>query len=154
MFQLPAITHSRVLMSLSGVFGLWDGLFVWVVTPFRLSQMSCCTLQGLKCFPSAPNNCPDLGIALPFQFPYSLVAGPVLLTLPLSSFLPLSYWILHGSIYSFPVVRDFFQLSPGVLWDFLHLKIYSWCICGERCTPTPHPPTPLPSCLLLSVFKR
>ena len=31
------------------------------------------------------------------------------------------------------------------LQDLLHLKMYSWCICGERCTPLP--PAPLPSCL-------
>ena len=34
-------------------------------------------------------------------------------------------------------------VSAGVLPALLCLKLYSWCICGERCTP--HPPT-LPSC--------
>ena len=29
-------------------------------------------------------------------------------------------------------------------------KLYSWCICRERCTPCP--PTPLPSCSLILVF--
>ena len=53
-------------------------------------------------------------------------------------------WVLCGSIYSFPMVRYFCQLSNGVLWDLLHQKIYSWCKHGERSTP--HSPTPLPSC--------
>ena len=59
-------------------------------------------------------------------------------------FLPFSYQVLHKSIYSLPVVRDSCQLSAGALQDLLHLKMYSWFIHGERCTPHPH--TPLPSC--------
>ena len=39
------------------------------------------------------------------------------------------------------LVTDSCHYSAGVLWDLLHLKMYSWCICGERCTP--HPPSPL-----------
>ena len=52
----------------------------------------------------------------------------------LSSFfalLPLSCWVLPGSIYSFPVVR----FSAGFLQDHLCLEVYSWCIRGERFTP-------------------
>ena len=53
---------------------------------------------------------------------------------------------LSSSIYSFPLVRSSCPLSAGVLHAHLCLKVYSWCTCGERCTPCP--PTPLPSCSL------
>ena len=55
-----------------------------------------------------------------------------------------------GSIYSFTLVRSSCPLSAGVLRALLCLKVYSWCIHGERCTPCP--PTPPPSCSLLSLF--
>ena len=48
---------------------------------------------------------------------------------------PPPYRILHSSIYSFPLVRSFCPLSAGVLPALLCLKVYSWCIHGERCTP-------------------
>ena len=54
-----------------------------------------------------------------------------------------SYWVLHGTTYSFLVVRDSCQLSAGAMWDLLYLKMYFWCICCERCTP--HPSIPPPS---------
>ena len=61
-----------------------------------------------------------------------------------------SYWVLHGSVYSFPLVRYSCLLSAGVLHAPLCLKLYSWCICGETCTP--RPPTHLPSCSFPSNF--
>ena len=89
-------------------------------------------------------NCPDVGIIPLLQFPHPLKACPILLT-PLSFSLdPLSYRVLHGSVYSFPLVTYSCPLSAGVLHALLSLKVYSWCIHGVRCTP--HPPTPLPSC--------
>ena len=112
---------------------------------FRLPQISCFTLS-LKCFSSDSDNCPDLGIRPLLQFPYPPKGGPVLLTLLFFLLVPLSYQVLHGSIYSFPLVRYSYLLSAGVLHAFLCLKVYSWCICGERYTPCP--PTPLPSCSL------
>ena len=63
---------------------------------------------------------------------------------PFFLFLPSSYQVFHVSIYSFPLVKDSCQLSASALWDPLHLKMYSWCICGERSTP--YPPVPPPSC--------
>ena len=59
---------------------------------------------------------------------------------PPSLVLPSLAWIY---IYSFPVVRDPCPLSASVLQDLLCLKVYSWCLHGERWTPCP--PTPLPS---------
>ena len=186
------------------------------------------------------DNCPAVGIRLLLQFPHPPRAGPVLLTLLFFPLVPLSYWVLHvsiysfeegngtplqysclenpmdgeawwaavhgiakswtqlsdftftfhlhalekamathssvlalenprdgwtwwaavygvaqsqiwlkrlsSSIYSFPLVRSSCPLSAGVLHARLCLKVYSWCTCGERCTPCP--PTPLPSCSL------
>ena len=70
---------------------------------------------------------------------------------PPSSFvLPSFAWFsifFSGGLYSFLVVGYSCTLSAGVLQALLCLKVYSWCICGERCTP--HPPAPLPSCSLL-----
>ena len=112
---------------------------------FRLPQISCLT-PSLKCLFSDSDNCPDVGIELLLQFPHPPRAGPVLLTLLFSALVPSSYRVLHGSIYSFPLVRYSCPLSAGVLYALLCLKVYSWCIRGERCTP--RPATPLPSCSL------
>ena len=70
--------------------------------------------------------------------------GLVLLTLLFPPWVPLFYRVLHGSIYYFPLVRYSCPLSAGVLNALLCLKVYSWYICGERCTP--RPPSPPPSC--------
>ena len=78
------------------------------------------------------------------QFSHLPRAGPVLLTLLFFPLVPSCYRVLCGSVYSFLLVRYFCLLPAGVLHALLCLKVYSWCICGERCTP--RPPTPLPSC--------
>ena len=118
-----------------------------ILTPFRLPQISCFVLS-LKCFSSDSDNCPDVGIG-------PLLAGPVLVTRLFFPLVPSSYWVLRGSIYSFLVVRCSCPLSAGVPDALLPLKVCSWSILGERCTP--RPPTFLPSCsltLVLSVKKR
>ena len=111
-----------------------------ILIPFRLPQISCFTLS-LKCFSSDSDNCPDVGIGPLLQFPHPPRAGPVLLTPLFFPLLPSSYF---GSIYYFPLVRYSCLLSAGVLDALLCLKVYSWCIHGEKCIPCP--PTPLPSC--------
>ena len=110
--------------------------------PFRLPQISCFTLS-LNCFSSHPYNCPNVGTRPLLQFPHTLRADPLLLKLvfPPSSFILLSFALFY---YSFPLASYSCLLSAGVLHALLCLKVYSWCVCGERCTP--HPPTPLPSC--------
>ena len=120
-----------------------------ILIPFRLPQISSFTLS-LKCFSSASDNCPNVGIGPLLQFPHPLRAGPILLTLLFFPLVPSSYWVLHGSVYSFPLVRYSCLLSAGVLHAPLCLKLYSWCICGETCTP--RPPTHLPSCSFPSNF--
>ena len=83
-----------------------------------------------------------------FSFPHPLRTRPVLLTLLFFPLVPSFYQILPSSICSFPLVRYSCPLSAGVLHALLCLKVYSWWIHGERCTP--HPPTPLLSCSPLS----
>ena len=112
-----------------------------ILIPFRVPQISSFTLN-LKCFSSDSDNCPDVGIRPLLQFPHPLRAGPVLLTLQFFPLVSSSYWVLHGSLYSFPLVRYTCLFSAGVLHTLLCL-MYSWCICGKRCTPCPL--TPLPS---------
>ena len=116
-----------------------------ILVPLRLPWISCFPLR-LKCFSSDSDNYPDVGIGPLLQFPHPPRAGPVLLTLLFSPLIPSSYWVLHGSIYSFPLVRYSCLLSAGVLHALLYLKVYSWCICGERYNP--RPPTPPPSSVL------
>ena len=120
-----------------------------ILIPFRLPQMSCFNLT-LKYFSSDLDNCPNMRIESLLQFPHTLKAGPVLLTLLFPPLVPSSYRVLCGSIYPFPLVRYSCPLSAGVLLALLGLKVYSWDNCGERCTP--HPPTPPPSCSLPDCF--
>ena len=147
-------SSSSQLLHLQGtlvpVWGMYGcGKDCLILTPFRLPQISYFTLS-LKCFSSDSDNCLDVGIRPLLQFPYPPRAGPVLLTLLFFPLVPASYWVLCGSIHSFPLVRYSCQLSAGVLHALLCLKVYSWCICGETCTP--HPPTPPPSCSLRFFF--
>ena len=117
-----------------------------ILIPFRLPHISCFTVSVkcfLKCFPFDSDDSPDMGSGPLFQFPHLPWAGPVLLTLLIFPLIPLSYRVLCASIYSFPLVRHSCSLSAGVLHALLCLKVCSWCIHGERCTP--HPPTPTPS---------
>ena len=89
-----------------GYVWLWQGL---IVILFRLPLISCFTLS-LKCFSSDSDNCPDVGIGPLLQFPRLLRAGPVLLTLLFFPLVPLSYKVLSGSIYSFPLLRYSYPL--------------------------------------------
>ena len=66
---------------------------------------------------------------------------------PVFPLVPSSYWVLRGSIYRFPLVRYSCLLSAGVPHALLCLKVYNWCIRGERCTP--YSPTPPPSSYVL-----
>ena len=66
---------------------------------------------------------------------------------PVFPLVPSSYWVLRGSIYCFPLVRYSCLLSAGVPHALLCLKVYNWCIRGERCTP--YSPTPPPSSYVL-----
>ena len=99
---------------------VWQQQGCLILIPFRLPQMGCFTLS-LKCFSSDSDNCPDVGIGPPLQFPR---AGPALLTLPFSPLVPSSYRVLRGSMYSFLLVRYSCLHSAGIL-HALCLRVYS-----------------------------
>ena len=95
-----------------------------ILIPFRLPQIRCFTLS-LKCFSSDPDNCPDVEIEPLLQFPHPPRAGSVLPHSHLSPLVPLSYGVLHGSIYSFPV-----SCTP------VHSQlVFCMYVCFWRCVP-------------------
>ena len=94
-----------------------------ILIPCRLPQISCFTLS-LKCFSSDSDSYPPVGVRPLLQFPHPLRVGPVLLTLQILPLVPLSYQLLRGSIYSFPLVRYSCLLSAGVLHALLCLRVY------------------------------
>ena len=125
----PGIAPAPSLCAFQGIYGPVWGMYgcskdCLSLIPFRLPQISCFTLS-LKCLSSDSDNCPDVGIGplLPFSPPPR--AGPILLTLLFFPLVPPSYRVLHGSIYSFPLVRYSCPLSAGVLHALLCLKVYS-----------------------------
>ena len=140
----PAAALSRGLVSLSRAWTATQGWSVWFSFHSDCHRSAASLSNSLKCFSFVLNNCPDVGISPLLQFPHPPRAGLILPTLLFLSIFPLHYWVLLGSIYSFPVVRYCCTLSVGVLQDPLCLKVYSWCIHGERYTPCP--PTPSSSC--------
>ena len=108
-----------------GYVWLWQGLSdshsIW------LPQMSCFTLS-LKCFSSDSDNGPGVGIRplLPSSpAPPTTVGRSSPTNTRVLPLVPSSYWIFHGSVYSFPLVRYSCLCSAGVLLAFLCLKVYS-----------------------------
>ena len=123
-----------------------------ILIPSRLPQISCFTLS-LKCFSSDSDNCPDVGVGPLVQFPHPPRAGPVLLTLlfPPQFLHPTEFCMVPYILFC---VKYSCMLTAGVLCTLLFLKVYSWCIHAERCTPCP--PTPSSSCsplLFKYIFK-
>ena len=140
--QLPAAAPSRGPASLSRV---WMAAARTVWFSFHLGcHRSAISLPALNVSPLTQTIAPMWGSDPCFSSP-TLRAHPVLLTLLFSPLVPSSYRVLHGSIYSFLLVRYSCPPSAGVLHVLLCLKVHSWCICGEWCTP--RPPTPPPFCL-------
>jgi len=129
-FQLQTTTLSRGLVSLSWVCMAVARIVCVILILFRLSPISCFTLQQPQCFTSVANIGPPMQLCSCFSFP-TQGTDPVLLTLLFLALLHFSCWVLPDSIYSFPVV----WFSVGVLQDLLCLEVYSWCIRGEWCTP-------------------
>ena len=120
--QLPATAPSGGPACLSCIHGCSKDCLILI--PFRLPQISCFT-PGLKYFSSDSDNCSAVGIRPLLQFPNPPRTGPVLLTLLFSPLVPLSCSVLHGSFYSFPLVRYSCLLSTSVLHALLCLKVYS-----------------------------
>jgi len=139
-FQLPAAAPSRGPVSLSAVC-MDAARTVWF--SFHLGcHRSAVSLSALNISPLTQTTAPHVGIGPLLQFLHPPRGRSSPTNTPV--FLPSSYQVLHGSIYSSPLVRYSCPLSAGVMHAFLCLKVYSWCIRGERCTS--RPPTPLPSC--------
>ena len=119
-----------------------------ILIQFRLSQISCFTVN-LTCFISDSfaliwGSDPCLSSPTCWRQVQSYSHSYFF------SLVPLSYQILHGSIYSILLVRHSCPLLAGVLHGLLCLKVYSWCIRGE--IRTPRPPTPPPSCSQEYIF--
>ena len=73
-----SLNYSSQPMCLLGMYGC--GKHCLILNPFRLPQISCCTLS-FKWFSPESDNCPRVGIRPMLQFPHLPRAGPVLLTL-------------------------------------------------------------------------
>ena len=108
LLSLPGNLRSHL-----GYVWLWQGLL-------GCHRFAVFTLS-LKCLSSDSDNCPDVGIGPLLQFPHPLRVGPVLLILLFFPLVPLSYRVLRGSIYSFPLVRSSCPLSGGILHALLCL---------------------------------
>lgn len=109
-----------------------------VFTPFRPLQISCFLLSNsLRCFPSVPNYCSNVGISPLLQFLH-LPGGWFSPThsCPLFPFLPLSYQVLLGSMYSFPVFRALGPLSAVVSLRFFASEEVFLMIPVEKFSPT------------------
>ena len=100
-------TFPGTCIPVQGMYGCSKDFLILI--PFRLPQICCFTLS-LKCFSSDSEDCPAVGIRPLLQFPHPLRAVSVLLTLLFSPLVSSSYRGLCGSIYSFPLVRDFCPL--------------------------------------------
>ena len=128
-----------------GYIQLQPGLAMWFSFHSYCHRPAASLSNGLRCFTSVPNSCPDVGIWSLLQFLHSSGSDPVLLTLLFSPLLPSSCQDLHSTISYFLVVRCSWLLSDGILQDLLCLEVYSWCIHGQRYIPHSH--TPLSSCI-------
>ena len=139
--QVPTAVPSRGPVSLSGVC-VATARTVWF--SFYLGcHISAVSLSDLNVSPLTQTIAPVWGrtaasVPPPAKTKYSPTDTPVF------PIVPLSYRVLHGSIYYFPLARYSCLLSACVLHALLCLKVYSGCIHGERYTPRPS--TPLPSC--------
>ena len=114
-------SSSQSLHLLGGTYGCSKDCLILI--PFRLLQINHFTLSR-KCFSSNSDNCPHVGIGPLLQFLHPLRAGPVLLTLLFFPLVPSPYRVLHGSIYSFPLVRYSCPFSAGVLHALLSEGIF------------------------------
>ena len=110
------------LRSCLGYVGSRPGLSVWV-SIYSDCHISAASLSNsFECFPSVPTDCPKCGdlTAASASPPTRCTSDPAHSAL-LFSFLPSSYWVLCGSIYSFLVVRD--SCQPQLV---LHVIFCIW----------------------------
>ena len=105
---------------------LQHGLSMWLSLRSDCHRLVSSLPNSFKCLPR-PSGWPWTRESLPgASAPSPPGAGWTHLlcsffSLPRCPFFPLSCWVLYGSGYSFSVVRESCQCSPGLLWEFLHL---------------------------------
>ena len=127
--QLPATVPSQGPASLSAVC-MAAARTVWF--SFHLGyHRSAVSLSALNVSPLTQTIALLWGFDPLPQIPTQLRAGPVLVTLLFFPLVPSSYWVLHGSIYSFPLGRYSCLLSDGVLHALLMVSdgvflMYLW----------------------------
>lgn len=86
------------------------------LTRFRLSQTSCSTLCKPLLLPFCANQLPQIQGSVPcFSSPTPRCRFCPTCSPPPSPLFPLSYRVVHGSIYSFPIIRDSCQFSVSAL---------------------------------------
>ena len=139
--HLPAAVPSRGPVSLSRVC-MAVTRTIWF--SFHLScHRSTVSLSALNVSPLSQTIAPLWGTVPPPTKGRSNLTNT--LVFPPTSFILRSFVLFYVFFFSFfPLGRYSYLLSAGVLHALLFLKVYSWCIHGERCTPQPL--TPPPSC--------
>ena len=147
----PVTMHSGGRASPSRVCRAMAQVVCVILTPFRWLQITF-PVQQPQMLPFCPNQLPWCGDLNPGSTPqpprYRLVLFTIFLCFP--SF-------LHSTKFCVDLCIPFrWSGTPAssqliALQDLLHVKMYSWCIHGERCTPLP--PTSLP-CLPWALFKN
>ena len=86
-----------------------------ILIPFRLPQISCFTLSFVSPLTQTIALCGD---RTPASVPPPAEGRSSPNNTPVFPLVPLSYRVLHGSIYSCPLIRYFCPLSAGVLQHF------------------------------------
>ena len=120
---------------------------VWV--SFHLGcHRSAVSLSALNVSPLSQTVALMWGLDPLLQFPHPPRAGPILLTLLFFPLVPSSYWVLRGSIYSFPLVRysssalswcsACTSVSEGVFLMYLWREMYSTSTYSSAILFSPH----------------
>ena len=142
--QLPDTGPSRVSMDIANT--VWFSFYLGC-------HRSAASVSALNVFSLTQTTAPcgnqtPASVLLPGEGRSTPTNTPVF---PPSSFILSNFACVY---ILFLLVRYSSLLSAGVLHALLYLKVYSWCIRGERCIPCP--PNPPPSCsfpVLFSFYK-
>ena len=107
--------HWRTRIPMAYV-GLWYGLSVWFSLHSDHHRSAASLSNSLTCLHSVPNYCSSVGISpLPQFLRLPGCWSRPTHSPPLFPFLPSSYQVLLGSVYSFPVFGDSCPLSAVAL---------------------------------------
>ena len=152
MQQLSAALHSRELTSLSRVLKALGSIVCVVLTPFRLSQISCCTLQQPQVFPWSeaasvppPTECRSCSLSFSFSLSTFILPSFAWIYIFLSSGQGLLPNLSCCSAMS-SASEDVFLMHPQR--EIYSMSNYSSAILS----PAPPTPTPPPNPLLLLFY--